>query len=340
MSKKPNLNAKTLLANPYVGYVLLGLFLALFPLLVRVGLLKSNYISIMGSVIIYSIAALGLNLLLGWSGLISLGTAGFMGMAAYISAYMTSDMKLPFELALIVAVLLPTLIGLLVGAISLRIEGLYLAIATLAVSEILRKTFSELDFITNGFSGKSISFPKLLGFIKIDQTMMYMILIIFLVAVMILIHNLVSGQTGRAMNAMRGSEAAAQAMGVHLIRYRLLAFALATGLASLSGVLYIQFNKYTYPATWTLGMSLNILAAIIIGGVRNIYGTVLGVFIVFAVPDLVLKQIPYFGTIPNFAYIFNGVLIILVIMFYPYGLIRIFSDLKRFIQNRRKGSAT
>lgn len=338
MSQKTKLTPKALLSNPYAGYILFGLFLAVFPVLVNLGLLKNNYISIMGSVIIYSIAALGLNLLLGWSGLISLGTAGFMGMAAYISAYMTYDLKLPFELALIVGVLLPTLVGILVGIISLRIEGLYLAIATLAVSEILRKTFSELQFITNGFSGKSISFPKLLGFIGMNQVTMYFLLIVFLVVVMMLIHNLVSGQTGRALNAMRGSEAAAQAMGVHLIRYRLLAFALATGLAALSGVLYIQFNKYTYPATWTLGMSLNILAAIIIGGARNIYGTVLGVFIVFAVPDLILKQIPFFGTIPNFAYIVNGVMIILVIMFYPYGLIRIFTDVKIWWR-KRKGEA-
>lgn len=318
--------------NPYVGYVAFGVVMMLFPLLVQAGLLKSNYISIMGSVIIYSIAALGLNLLLGYSGLISLGTAGFMGLAAYISAFITNDMHLPFELALLVAVAIPTLLGLLVGAISLRIEGLYLAIATLAVSEILRKTFSEFQSITNGFSGKSIGWVKLFGFMKTNALIMYAVLVVVLVIVMVLIHNLVSGQAGRAMNAMRGSEAAAQAMGVNLIRTRLMAFALATGLASLSGVLYMHFNKYTYPATWTMGMSLNLLAAIVIGGVRNIYGTILGVFIVFAVPDLLLKQIPYFGTIPNFAYIVNGLLIILVIMFYPAGFIQVINDIKKLFK--------
>ena len=128
---------------------------------------------------------------------------------------------------------------------------------------------------------------------------------------------------------MRGSEAAAQAMGVNLLKYRLVAFALATSLAALSGVLYMSFIKYTYPATWTLGMSLNILAVIIIGGVRNLYGTVLGAFVVFAMPDLFLKQIPYFGTMPGFAYIVNGILIILVILFYPRGLIYIGNDFKK-----------
>ncbi|MBN2849180.1 MAG: branched-chain amino acid ABC transporter permease, partial [Erysipelotrichaceae bacterium] len=264
-----------------------------------------------------------------WSGLISLGTAGFMGLGAYIAAYVTVNLKLPFEVSLLLGLGIPLIIGVLVGLISLRIEGLYLAIATLSVSEILRKSFEELGWFTNGFSGKSAAYPKLLGFITLDKYTTYIMLVFFLIAVMILVNNLINGQMGRALNAMRGSEAAAQAMGVNLLKYRLVAFALATSLAALSGVLYMSFIKYTYPATWTLGMSLNILAVIIIGGVRNLYGTVLGAFVVFAMPDLFLKQIPYFGTMPGFAYIVNGILIILVILFYPRGLIYIGNDFKK-----------
>jgi len=327
---------KKLLKNPYVQFVLFGVVLSLLPLLVLFGILPSSYITLIGGVIIYSISALGLNLLLGYSGLISLGTAGFMGTAAYISAYFTVNLHMPFEIALLAGLIVPLIIGVLVGLVSLRIEGLYLAIATLCVSEILRKTFEELSFLTNGFSGKTASYPKLLGFINLTRDTSYVLLVVFLVLVMILIYNLVNGQLGRALNAMRGSEAAAQAMGVFLLKYRLIAFALATGLASLSGVLYVHFIRFTYPTTWTMGMSLNILAAIIIGGVRNIYGTILGCFIVFAVPDLFLKQIPYFGTMNGFAYIFNGVLIILVIMFYPHGLIYIGNDIKRLF-NKKKG---
>lgn len=327
---------KKLLKNPYIQFVLFGVVLSLLPLFVIFGILPSSYITLIGGVIIYSISALGLNLLLGYSGLISLGTAGFMGTAAYISAYFTVNLHMPFEIALLAGLIVPLIIGILVGLVSLRIEGLYLAIATLCVSEILRKTFEELSFVTNGFSGKTASYPKLLGFINLTRDTSYVLLVVFLVLVMILIHNLVNGQLGRALNAMRGSEAAAQAMGVFLLKYRLIAFALATGLASLSGVLYVHFIRFTYPTTWTMGMSLNILAAIIIGGVRNIYGTILGCFIVFAVPDLFLKQIPYFGTMNGFAYIFNGVLIILVIMFYPHGLIYIGNDIKRLF-NKKKG---
>lgn len=330
------IDIKAITQHPYFGFVMLGLVFMSVPILVNSNLLRSNYVGIMASVMIYSIAALGLNLLLGYSGLISLGTAGFMGLAAYMSAFITSDLGLPFELSIVLAIVVPTLIGVLVGAISLRIDGLYLAIATLAVSEILRKSFSEFDTITNGFSGKSIGWTKILLIIKGNQMVIYAVIVLFLVVVMVLIHNLVSGQQGRAMNAMRGSEAAAQAMGVNIVRTRLMAFAFATALASLSGILYMQFNRYTYPATWTLGLSLNLVAAIVIGGIRNIYGTILGVFIVFALPDLLLKQIPYFGTIPNFAYVVNGLLIILVIMFYPAGAINIFGDIKKLFKRKGK----
>ncbi len=332
------INFKQLVQHPYFGYIVLGLGFMMIPILVNANILRSNYVGIMASVMIYSIAALGLNLLLGYSGLISLGTAGFMGMAAYMSAYITMDLGLPFELSIVLAITVPTLLGILVGLVSLRIEGLYLAIATLAVSEILRKSFSEFDTITNGFSGKSIGWVKFLMVVKTNQFLMYGFIVLILIIVMILIHNLVSGQAGRAMNAMRGSEAAAQAMGVNLIRTRLMAFAFSTGLASLAGVLYIHFNRYTYPASWTLGLSLNLVAAIVIGGLRNIYGTILGVFIVFALPDLLLKQIPYFGTIPNFAYIVNGILIILVIMFYPLGAISIVNDVKALFKRKGKNS--
>jgi branched-chain amino acid transport system permease protein len=144
---------------------------------------------------------------------------------------------------------------------------------------------------------------------------------------MLITYNMVNGQIGRALNAMRGSEAAAQAMGVNLLKYRLVAFALATIFASVAGVLYVHFIRYSYPSSWTLKLSLDFLAMIVIGGLRSIYGTVLGAFIVFAVPDLFLKQIPYFSQL---SYTLNGVLIILVIMFYPNGIVMIFKDIRRW----------
>lgn len=321
---------------PFIGFILFGLLLASIPTLAEMGIMKNGYVTTIGGTLIYAIAALGLNVLLGWSGLISLGTAGFMGLASYISAYLTVDLKLPFEAAFILAVLIPTLLGILVGLVSLKIEGLYLAIATLAVAEVLRKTFEELGQFTGGFSGKSAQYPTLFfGQLELDRTTTYYFIVFILVIIMILTSNMMNGRLGRALNAMRGSEAAAQAMGVNLLTHRLIAFALATIFASIAGVLYVHFVKFSYPSTWILKLSLDFLAIIIIGGLRSIYGTVLGAFIVTAVPDLFLKQIPYFE---DLSYVLNGLLIILVIIFYPNGLISIGYDIRRLFRKLTKGS--
>jgi branched-chain amino acid transport system permease protein len=322
-----------ILKNPHIQFVIFGIALSFVPALASMGVLKASTITIIGGTLIYAIAALGFNILLGYSGLITLGTAGFMGLAAYISAYVTMNMKLPFEVALILAIAIPTLIGVLVGLVSLKIEGIYLAIATLCVSEILRKTFEELGSFTNGFSGKQASYPELLGFFKLNRTTTYYFIVLVLIIIMLLTYNMMNGQLGRALNAMRGSEAASQAMGVNLLKYRLVAFALATIYASVAGVLYVHFIRFSYPSTWSLKLSLDFMAMVVIGGLRSIYGTVLGAFIVFAVPDLFLKEIPHFSQL---SYVFNGVLIILVIMFYPNGLIYVGRDVKKFINKLKK----
>lgn len=314
--------------SPYSYYIIFGIILMTLPLLVNMGVLGYSILTIIASILVYSIVALGLNVLIGYSGLVSLGTAGFMGLGTYLAAFFTSDLNLPFELSLLISVAIPMIIGVLTGLVSLRIEGFYLAIATLVISEILRKVFVEFDVITNGFSGKNARYPKLLGFLELNRNTTFILIVIFLIAVMFITHNFINSYTGRALSTMRGSEAAAQAMGINIYRYRLISFAIAVGYSALGGVLYVHFVKYTYPNAWTLLFSLNILAVIIIGGVRSIPGTILGAFVVFGVPDLVLKNIPVIGQIDGLAYIFNGVLIIVVILLYPAGLIHLWNNLK------------
>ncbi len=325
-------NKKSLLQNPYFRYILLGILLCMLPVAAEFKLIKSSNLTIVGGVIIYAIVALGLNLLLGFSGLISLGTAGFMGLGAYVSGYLTSQLEIPFFLATLAAIFVGIIISILVGFVSLRVSGLYLAIATLCVAEILRKTFEEFDMFTGGFSGLSAKFPIILGF-ELDRQLTFVLLSVIMVLIMILTHNIVNGHVGRALHAMRGSEVAAQAMGVNILKYRLIIFALSASYAVLGGVLYMHFVQFSYPSVWILTMSLNILAVVVIGGLRSIFGTVLGAFVVFAIPDLVLKQLPVIGEMNGIAYIFNGILIIVIIMFYPQGVIHIFNDIKNGIKS-------
>lgn len=320
---------KRFVKNPYLRYFLFGLVIAMVPILSEAGVFPIQYISIIGGVVMYSIVALGLNLLLGYSGLISLGTAGFMGLGAYLSGYLTVKFELPWLLGLAAAVFVAALIGVMVGFVSLKVAGIYLAIVTLCVSEILRKTFEELDQFTGGFSGFQGKYPTFFGY-RFDRTLTFILATIALVLIMMLTHNLVNGQFGRALHAMRGSEVAAQAMGINLLKYRLIVFAIATAYATLGGVFYVSFIRFAAPGTWIMMLSLNILAAVVIGGLRSIYGTVFGVFVIFAVPDLIIK--PIFGDIKGISYVFSGVLIILVVMFYPSGLKAVPADIKRFFK--------
>ena len=327
------------LHNPYLQFIVFGLALGLIPTLTNIGILPKNYIIVFAGVIIYGIAALGLNVLLGYSGLISLGTAGFMGLGAYISAYLTGQMNVPFEISFVVAILVPTLLGIVVGLVSLKIEGLYLAIATLAVAEVLRAVFIQFDSFTGGASGAQSSYPSLLfGQVQLNRTGTYYLICVVLVAVLVLVYNLLKGYVGRALNAMRGSEHAAAAMGINIFKYRLVSFALATALAATAGVLYVHVIRLSFPSSWTLNASLDILAVIVIGGFRSIYGTFFGAFFVYGVSELFLKQIPWMA---DFAYIIKGVLIILVVMYYPGGSVQMFNQIKsRFKKIFKKKEVT
>jgi len=321
--------------DPRIQYVIFGVIAACFPLLAQAGLVKNSVITLLGGVLIYAIVGFGYDILLGYSGLLSLGTAGFMGLAAYLSAYLVEDMGFPFSVSLIISVAIPVLLSLVVGLISLRIEGIYLAIATLIVSEILRKTFEELVWFTNAFSGKKGSYPVLFGSLKLDRSSTFWMLVILVVLLMILSYHLINSRQGRALHAMRGSEVAAQAMGVNLLKYRLLAFALSSACAALGGVMYMHFINFAYPSTWNLMLSLNILAVVVIGGQRSVWGTLIGAFIVYAFPDLVLKKLPVIGDVNGLSYIFTGVLIVVIILLYPKGLVHVGDDLKRLFAKRK-----
>jgi len=319
---------KKIVGLRYSKYILLGIFLACMPMLQSMGIIRSQTLQTFGTVVFYGVVALGLNVLLGYSGLVSLGTAGFMGLGAYISAYLIGDLGLPFIVSIVLSVAIPTGIGILVGLVSLRVAGMYLGIATLAVAEIFRQMFSQFDFFTGGFSGKHAEFPDFFG-LHLNRNQTFLFMVIILIILMILTDNFIHSSVGRALLTMRVSEAAAQAMGINLLKYKLMAFGIATTYAALGGILYAHFVRFIFPDTWNLLLSLQILAVIVIGGLKTIMGPIIGSFIVFGVPAIILNRLPVIGDIDGLAFVFNGVLIILVILFYPHGLVHIVQDIKR-----------
>ncbi|MFP4177468.1 MAG: branched-chain amino acid ABC transporter permease [Acholeplasmataceae bacterium] len=326
----------TYVKHPYFGILLTAAVLYLLQVLGIAGLIRPSTINLIAPVIIYYIVALGFTLLLGYAGLASLGTAGFIGLSAYVLGYFAGTLGLPTVLGIILGLVLSITLGGIVGFISLRIQGIYLAIITLGISEILVEIFRKFDDVTGGQAGFSLFRLDFLvwEFKQTDRfTVSFYLIILVLVLVMVGIVNIIDSPTGRAMLAMKNSTSAAQAMGISVLKYRLLAFIIATVLAGLGGTLYFMNKLVLHPSTWGLALSLNILAAVVIGGTKSIYGVLAGAFIVFGMNDLVFKRIPFFDEYSSAYLILNGILIILVVMFYPGGIVRLFKDIRRAIRN-------
>ena len=314
------------LKNPLWQIVLFAVVMVVVGNLAMQKILPFSWISAFASTFAYAIAAVGFCLLMGYSGLASLGTGGFIGIGTYSVYYIMAESGLPFMLAVLVAILIAVVIGAIVGFISLRIEGIYLVILTLGLSEILRNLYMVIE--------DKISFtknPVILGFTITRQFALYVV-IAFLSVIMIITSNIINSPTGRAMLAMKNSTAAAQAMGISLMKYRLLAFIICTVYASVSGTLLMLVVRNAMASQGTgfyaLITSLNILAAVIIGGYKSIWGAVFGSFVMYGMQTVVLNNIQFLAENPVIITFVSGILVILVVMFYPGGLAQLVLEAK------------
>ncbi|WP_168169724.1 branched-chain amino acid ABC transporter permease [Candidatus Izimaplasma bacterium ZiA1] len=311
-------------------FLLFGIVLSFLPLLSDLDIIEFSALTTWAQIIIFAVVALGLNLLLGFSGLISLSTAGFMGFGAYTITFLSNRFDLPFMLAILITLAIAAAIGVFIGLLSLRVEGIYLAIATLFVGEILQQIYKQVDWFSGGFSGVRFHYPQfnlIFTTIELTRNQTFIFLVACLVLVMTVIYNIINSRTGRALMAMSRSEHAAQAMGINILKYRLVAFVTSTVIASFSGILYASFMRGVEPTTWNLNLSLFIIAMVVVGGYKSIFGMFLGAFVIHGIPTFWLNEM--FASIPGFAYIFSGVLIIVIIMFYSVGLIHIHHDIKK-----------
>ena len=331
--KQFRLKMKTWTNHPYFPILVLGFFLILIQMIGSTGLIRPSLLNFLSPVLIRYMVSLGFLLLLGYAGLASLGTAGFMGLGSYLIGYLFQTSGMPAELAFLVGIAVSLGLGVMVGFISLRVEGMYLAIVTLGLAEIL-KNFFTYSPLTGATDGMRLQFIKFLG-ITSSNTVVYnpinYIIMVLMVLVMIWMVNIINSPTGRAMLSIKNSTSAAQAMGISIMKYRLSAFLIATMLAVMGGMLGMLRTTTSFPGTWGIDLSLNVLAAVVIGGTKNIWGVLIGTFIVFGLKDLVLARIPFFQTFSNAHLMFSGALIILVVMFYPGGVIRALEDIKRLI---------
>lgn len=323
---KFKLKLKKLSKHPFFGFVIFGLVMMLIPLF-------NNYLSVSfvdsaAKTLIYFIVALGFALLIGYGGLASLGTSSFIAIGTFTLYTVMDVLNLPFALAIFIGILVALGVGVIFGVVSLRIEGMYLAIVTLGLSEIMIELFKNFDKFTGGVSGTTFSSFDLFGqALTTNQT--FFILIIVVVIAMILTYNLINSPTGRALLATKNSDSAARAMGISVIKYRLIAFMVSTVYAVIGGIFYMAYIKFSMGSTWGLAVSLNILAAVVVGGSKSIWGVLIGTFVIFGLDLMVFQSIPFLanGPFANFSFVISGVLIIVVIMYFPTGLIGLIQKL-------------
>lgn len=333
---------KSVIFNPIYHYILFGVICCVIAYLATEKIIPDIIpYSLQSSLAIsfsFSIASIGFCLLMGYSGLASLGTGGFIGIGSYAVHYIMYLEELPLYVAILASILVAAVIGVIVGFISLRIEGIYLVILTLGLSEILRNVYMVVE---DKIKVKNF---ELFGQLIKKQHSLYIVAVV-LVVIMIITHNIINSPTGRAMLAMKNSTAAAQAMGISLIKYRLLAFVICTIYAALSGVMIMitirSIQASSANGYYALITSLNILAAVIIGGYKSIWGAVFGSFVMYGMQTAILQDIDFFAENPEFITFISGALVIIVVMFFPGGLAQLLVEakgkIKKLIKKIKEG---
>jgi len=261
----------------------------------------------------YGIVALGLNLLTGWSGQISLGHAGFFAIGAYVSTIATTRYGLPFALALVIAVAMGWLLGLLVGFPAVRLKGLYLAIATMAFGIGVERALYHFKGLTGGAYGLTVPSPTLFGLAVNTPVRMYWLVLAVAAITIVFVTNIARSQPGRMLVAMRDSELAAISMGINAARLKVLAFAASAALAALGGVLYATVLAFISLEHFTLWLSITFISMIVVGGLGSVLGSFLGAAFVVVVPELLRG-------LGSYHQIIYGLAMILVFMFWPAGL--------------------
>jgi branched-chain amino acid transport system permease protein len=264
-----------------------GWYAVLALAVVGVPLLLSDYaVGEASWVFIYGICGVSLMVLVGYTGLVSLGHAAFLGIGAYAHAYFLQH-GLPWVVSMSLAVVITTASGLIVGLPALRMTGIYLAIATLAFSVIIQEVFSRWESVTHGFAGMPVDKPVIFGVPFHDETPFYYLCLFFLVIVLWTTRNLLRAPTGRAWIAIRDSEIAAQSMGVNLAVYKSIAFAYSAGLMGLAGALFAHKIGYLAPDIFTILLSIQFLLLVIVGGLGSLHGAVFGAIFVALLPPTI-----------------------------------------------------
>ena len=290
--------------------ILVGLAaLVLFPLLVP----NPYYIHLVETILIYAILLFGLDIVVGYTGQVSLGHAGLFGVGSYTAGALFFKLGVPFFLAVPAAIGVTALFGAILALPALRVTGPYLAMVTLAFGTIIQILINEMTFLTEGPIGIKVAKPSFFGH-KLNEVEYYYVVAVLMVLALVVVHRILKSHLGRAFEALRDSPVACDCMGVSVYRYKVYAFVVSAALAGLAGSLYTYSEEYISPNTYNFELTIMFLLAVIMGGRKTRSGALIGALIVVMLPSL-LSDIELFRKIAS-------VLAIAVVGMSVYNVVR------------------
>lgn len=270
------MNKKVLVAA-IVGIAFLGLFPIVVP--------NPYYVHLAETILIYAILLFGLDIVVGYTGQVSLGHAGLFGIGSYTTGVLYLKFGVPFLLAAPASIAVTALFGAVLALPALRVTGPYLAMVTLAFGTIIQILINEMTFLTEGPLGLKIAKPSFFGH-KLSEVQFYYLVATLMVLALIVVHRILKSHLGRAFQALRDSPIASDCMGVSVYRYKVYAFVISAGLAGLAGSLYAYSEEYISPNTYNFELTILFLLAVIMGGRKTRSGALLGALIVVTLPSL------------------------------------------------------
>jgi branched-chain amino acid transport system permease protein len=270
-----------------LGIAALGLFPVVFH--------NPYYIHLAETILIYAILLFGLDIVVGYTGQVSLGHAGLFGIGSYATGVLVFKLGVPFFIAAPASIAVTALFGALLALPALRVTGPYLAMVTLAFGTIIQILINEMTFLTEGPLGIKVAKPALFG-VKLGEVGYFYLVAVLMVLSLIVVHRLLKSHLGRAFQALRDSPVACDCMGVSVYRYKVYAFVISAAFAGLAGSLYTYSEEYISPNTYNFELTIMFLLAVIMGGRKTRSGALLGALIVVMLPSL-LSDIELFRKI-------------------------------------------
>lgn len=303
----------------HLGPLLFALGLLVFPLVVQ-----SNYLlSILVMIGFYALACNGLTLLMGYAGQVSLGHAAFYGIGAYTSAYLSATLGWSPWFSIAAGAVMSAVIAFVVGIPTFKLKGHYLALATLGFGVIVYTCFKEFTSLTGGMNGFfGIPSLKLFGWELNNDVRFYYLIWTAVLLSLLFSRNVIDSRVGRALRSIEGSEAAADAIGVDMMKYKLQVFVYSAVCASVAGSLYAHYVTFINPQAFDVMLSIYFLIMVVIGGAANIWGAVIGAGVFVALSEALKEAVPL--VVDNaggeFEIVFFGLLLVAMLIYMPNGL--------------------